>query len=106
LGADVVGINCRLGPNHMARALETVPLYDNAYLAVYPNASLPEMQEGKVIYQSDTDYFEHYGEVFRQEGARIIGGCCGTTPDHIRALRKGLETTKPILEKEVRPILE
>ncbi|MBC8932068.1 homocysteine S-methyltransferase family protein, partial [Escherichia coli] len=44
LGADVVGINCRLGPYHMARALETVPLYDNAYLAVYPNASLPEMQ--------------------------------------------------------------
>lgn len=106
LGADVVGINCRLGPYHMARALETVPLYDKAYLAVYPNASLPEMQDGKVIYQSDTDYFAHYGEVFRQEGARIIGGCCGTTPDHIRALRQGLETTKPILEKEVRPILE
>lgn len=106
LGADVVGVNCRLGPYHMARALETVPLLDNAYLAAYPNASLPEMQEGKIIYQAETDYFQEYGEVFRKQGARIIGGCCGTTPEHIRAFRAGLTSTKPIKTKEVRPIIE
>ncbi|KGL46576.1 bifunctional homocysteine S-methyltransferase/methylenetetrahydrofolate reductase [Listeria newyorkensis] len=106
LGADVVGANCRLGPYHMSKALESVPLLENAYLAAYPNASLPQMDEGKVVYQTETDYFEQYGEIFRQEGVRLIGGCCGTTPDHIRALRRGLKSIKPVTSKVVHPILE
>ncbi|MBC2240767.1 bifunctional homocysteine S-methyltransferase/methylenetetrahydrofolate reductase [Listeria booriae] len=106
LGADVVGGNCRLGPYHMAKALESVPILENAYLSAYPNASLPQMDEGKVVYQTETDYFEQYGEIFRQEGVRLIGGCCGTTPDHIRALRKGLKSLEPVTSKVVHPILE
>ncbi|MBC2257205.1 bifunctional homocysteine S-methyltransferase/methylenetetrahydrofolate reductase [Listeria booriae] len=106
LGADVVGGNCRLGPYHMAKALESVPILENAYLSAYPNASLPQMDEGKVVYQTETDYFEQYGEIFRQEGVRLIGGCCGTTPDHIRALRKGLKLLEPVTSKVVHPILE
>ncbi|WP_163652594.1 bifunctional homocysteine S-methyltransferase/methylenetetrahydrofolate reductase [Listeria sp. PSOL-1] len=104
-GADVVGVNCRLGPYHMAKALETVPLFEQTFLAAYPNASLPEVQDGKIIYQADQAYFEQYGEIFRKQGARIIGGCCGTTPDHIRALRKGLTTFEPVKEKNVRQVV-
>ncbi|WP_099220898.1 bifunctional homocysteine S-methyltransferase/methylenetetrahydrofolate reductase [Listeria costaricensis] len=106
LGADVVGVNCRLGPYHMAKALETVPIPEKGYLAAYPNASLPEVQDGKVVYQAEEDYFERYAEVFRQQGVRLLGGCCGTTPDHIRAFRKGLESLEPVTEKEVRVLPE
>lgn len=106
LGADCVGMNCRLGPYHMAKALETVPILSKSYLAVYPNASLPEVRDGKVVYQTETEYFKSYGETFRKQGARIIGGCCGTTPEHIKALRLGLETVEPVTTKYVRPIIE
>lgn len=106
LGADCVGMNCRLGPYHMARALETVPILQKSHLAVYPNASLPEVRGGKVVYHTETEYFQNYGEIFRQEGARIIGGCCGTTPEHIRALREGLKSFEPVTSKKVRPIIE
>lgn len=102
LGADVVGINCRLGPHHMLKALETVPLPQKAFLAAYPNASLPEYQDGKLLYKTEPGYFEKYGKLFRDEGIRLMGGCCGTTPEHIRAFAKGIENLQPLQFKEVK----
>lgn len=104
LGADVVGINCHLGPHHMLKSLASVPLPKKALLAVYPNASFPGYKDGKLFYENEPDYFERYAEKFREEGVHLIGGCCGTTPEHITALKKGLRDRSPAKEKKVVPI--
>src|SRR5699024_4567300 len=101
LGADVVGINCRLGPHHMVKSLKSVPLPKKAFLAAYPNASLPGYEDGQLFYADEPDYFETCARDLRDQGVRLIGGCCGTTPAHVRALRKGLEDVTPLLEKRV-----
>ncbi|MEC2070791.1 bifunctional homocysteine S-methyltransferase/methylenetetrahydrofolate reductase [Alkalihalophilus marmarensis] len=105
-GADVVGINCRMGPSHMLRSLEDVPLPKHAYLSVYPNASLPEYQDGRLFYHSNPDYFESMGEQFVNQGVRLLGGCCGTTPEHIRAFSHVAERRTPVEEKWVTPSLK
>mgnify|MGYP001035875340 CR=1 FL=1 len=105
LGADIVGVNCRLGPAQIERALSTVPLPKRAYLAAYPNASLPAYRDGVLYYENEPSYFKTAAEHLRQQGARLIGGCCGTTPEHIRAMAEALKGKKPITEKVV-PIQE
>ncbi|ERN54154.1 bifunctional homocysteine S-methyltransferase/methylenetetrahydrofolate reductase [Alkalihalophilus marmarensis] len=105
-GADVVGINCRMGPSHMLRSLEDVPLPKRAYLSVYPNASLPEYQDGRLFYHSNPEYFESMGEQFVNQGVRLLGGCCGTTPEHIRAFSHVAERRTPVEEKWVTPSLK
>jgi len=102
LGADVVGINCRLGPYHMLKSLETVPLLNNALLAVYPNASFPGYRDGKLFYENEPEYFKENASKFRNAGVSLMGGCCGTTPEHISALVEGLTNRKPITEKQVK----
>lgn len=102
LGADVVGVNCRLGPYHMIQALETVPIPKRAFLSAYPNASLPDYQDGKLIYGSEVDYFQKCAVSFRNEGVRLLGGCCGTKPEHIRAFSDGIEGLSPLVEKPVK----
>ncbi|KEP24986.1 bifunctional homocysteine S-methyltransferase/methylenetetrahydrofolate reductase [Bacillus zhangzhouensis] len=106
LGADVVGINCRLGPYHMIQALEGVPILENSYLSVYPNSSLPSLEEGRLVYDTDNDYFRKSALEFRNQGARIIGGCCGTTPQHISAMAEAVIDLAPITEKEVKVLKE
>src|SRR5699024_1835984 len=101
LGADVVGINCRFGPAHIVTSLEPVPLLDKAFLSAYPNASLPAYRDGKLYYENEPDYFERAARDLREQGVRLFGGCCGTTPDHIRALAKGVKGLEPIQTKEV-----
>ncbi|AMM96810.1 bifunctional homocysteine S-methyltransferase/methylenetetrahydrofolate reductase [Bacillus pumilus] len=106
LGADVVGINCRLGPYHMIQALEGVPILENSHLSVYPNSSLPSLEEGRLVYDTDNDYFRKSALEFRNQGARIIGGCCGTTPQHIQAMAEAVKDLAPITEKEVKVLKE
>ncbi|MCM3724936.1 bifunctional homocysteine S-methyltransferase/methylenetetrahydrofolate reductase [Neobacillus cucumis] len=102
LGADVVGLNCRLGPHHMLLALEQVEIPKHAYLSAYPNASLPTYTDGKFHYEGDADYFQKSAQRFRNEGVRLLGGCCGTTPDHIRAYASELKNSIPVTEKVVK----
>ncbi len=104
LGADVVGVNCHLGPHHMLKSLASVPILEKALLAVYPNASFPGYHDGKLFYENEPDYFEKYAEKFREVGVHLIGGCCGTTPEHITALKKGLQNRSPVKDKKVIPI--
>ena len=66
LGADVVGVNCRLGPHHMLESLETVPLMKRALLSVYPNASYPGYKDGKLFYENEPEYFEKFAMNFRK----------------------------------------
>lgn len=101
IGADVVGVNCRLGPAQILTALETVPLPENAYLSAYPNASLPAYRDGVLYYENEPGYFKTAAENLRKQGVRLLGGCCGTTPEHIRAMAQGIEGKKPIEEKIV-----
>ncbi|MEH7179066.1 bifunctional homocysteine S-methyltransferase/methylenetetrahydrofolate reductase [Neobacillus vireti] len=102
LGADVIGLNCRLGPHHMLKTLEQIELPENAFLSAYPNASLPTYTDGKFLYEGDSDYFKKSAQSFRQQGVRLIGGCCGTTPAHIQAFASELKNSAPATEKVVK----
>ncbi|MGM9926852.1 MAG: bifunctional homocysteine S-methyltransferase/methylenetetrahydrofolate reductase [Bacillus sp. (in: firmicutes)] len=101
LGADAVGINCRLGPHHTIRSLEQVPLPRKAVLSAYPNASLPQYVDGQMQYEENPEYFGKSALALREQGVRIIGGCCGTTPKHIEEVAKALRGLPPVMEKKV-----
>ncbi|WP_240371521.1 bifunctional homocysteine S-methyltransferase/methylenetetrahydrofolate reductase [Anoxybacteroides rupiense] len=102
LGADVVGLNCHLGPYHMIRSLEAVPLPSTAFLSAYPNASLPDYRDGRLVYETNAEYFKETALSFREQGVRLIGGCCGTTPKHIAAMAQALIDRTPIQTKQVK----
>jgi methionine synthase I (cobalamin-dependent)/5,10-methylenetetrahydrofolate reductase len=90
--ADVIGVNCSGGPAQLLRLIKvmhaTVP---EAILWVKPNAGWPEQVGGRIMYPAEADYFGDYALAFCEAGARVIGGCCGTTPRHIASMRKALE---------------
>ncbi|HWL25175.1 MAG TPA: bifunctional homocysteine S-methyltransferase/methylenetetrahydrofolate reductase [Ureibacillus sp.] len=106
IGADLVGVNCKLGPYHTIQAFETIELPKHAYLSAYPNASLLDLEEGRVIYESEVDYFARAAVELSNQGVRLIGGCCGTTPKHIEAVKKQLANRTPIQQKTTKPIKE
>lgn len=102
LGADIVGLNCRLGPYHMLQSLEEVPLFEHAFLSAFPNGSLPRYENGRLVYESDEHYFYEAALQFRKQGVRLLGGCCGTAPKHIRAMAEAVSNLPPVTEKEVK----
>ncbi|TES50513.1 bifunctional homocysteine S-methyltransferase/methylenetetrahydrofolate reductase [Shouchella lehensis] len=99
VGADVTGLNCRMGPYHMLRSIEELELPYDIPLACYPNASLPGYRDGRFVYASNTDYFTSMSERFINEGVHLIGGCCGTTPAHIKAIKEAASGRKPVKRK-------
>jgi methionine synthase / methylenetetrahydrofolate reductase (NADH) len=96
-GADVIGLNCSVGPHTMLDAVERIAGVTSKRLSVQPNAGKPRNIEGRNIYLSSPEYMASYAKKFVQYGVRIVGGCCGTTPMHIRAIRAAVQeerTTK------------
>jgi homocysteine S-methyltransferase len=96
-GADVIGLNCSVGPHTMLDAIERIANVTSRKLSVQPNAGKPRNIEGRNIYLSSPEYMASYAKKFVQYGVRIVGGCCGTTPQHIRAIRASVQgegTTK------------
>lgn len=92
-GADVIGINCSGGPAQILRILQKMrQVVPEARFSVMPNAGWPEQSGGRIMYPAGPDYFGTYAAAFRQAGACLIGGCCGTTPDHIAAMRVVLDS--------------
>jgi len=89
-GADAVGFNCRTGPAAILRALEKTDIPAGVPVSVYPNAGIPDYMDGKYRYVSTPDYFAENARRFAERGVRLIGGCCGTTPAHIRAIAGAL----------------
>ena len=98
LGADVIGVNCSTGPEEMLEIVKTMKEYADIPILAKPNAGLPVLVEGKTVYPMGPEEFAGYGPAFVEAGAGLIGGCCGSTPDHIRLLKesvKGLKTKAP-----------
>ncbi|MFB9330570.1 bifunctional homocysteine S-methyltransferase/methylenetetrahydrofolate reductase [Paenibacillus aurantiacus] len=94
-GADVVGFNCRSGPNGILRAIDAIGADAPLPLSVFPNAGIPDYVDGKYTYTATPDYFAQSALKFADRGARILGGCCGTTPEHIAAIAAALEGYQP-----------
>ncbi|MFC4305849.1 bifunctional homocysteine S-methyltransferase/methylenetetrahydrofolate reductase [Cohnella boryungensis] len=94
-GADVIGFNCRSGPAGILRALEMVPQNLDIPLSVFPNAGIPDYVDGKVVYSATPEYFASSARRFADAGAKLIGGCCGTTPEHIAAISRALKDYSP-----------
>lgn len=91
-GADVIGVNCSGGPNQILRILKSMrQAVPEARFSVMPNAGYPENTGGRVMYSATPEYFAEYAILLREAGADVIGGCCGTTPDHIAAMHKAIE---------------
>jgi homocysteine S-methyltransferase len=89
-GADVVGCNCSVGPVAMLSAIERVRRATDKPLAAQPNAGMPRNVEGRNIYLCSPEYMASYARKFVAAGVKFVGGCCGTTPDHIRTMKSGL----------------
>ncbi|MBN1562979.1 MAG: bifunctional homocysteine S-methyltransferase/methylenetetrahydrofolate reductase [Anaerolineae bacterium] len=91
-GADVIGVNCSGGPAQLLRILQLMrQSAPEMRFSVVPNAGWPEMAGGRVMYSATPDYFGDYALAFKDAGACIVGGCCGTTPEHIHAMRVALD---------------
>ncbi len=89
-GADVIGCNCSIGPVAMLDAIERVRAVTSLPLAAQPNAGMPRSVEGRNIYLCSPEYMASYARKFVAAGVRLVGGCCGTTPDHIRVMKSAL----------------
>jgi len=97
-GADVIGFNCRSGPTGILRAVETIPADLGLPLSVFPNAGIPDYLDGKVVYSATPEYFGLSARRFADAGAKLIGGCCGTTPEHIAEIAKALNGYSPVAQ--------
>ncbi|MGQ9470265.1 MAG: bifunctional homocysteine S-methyltransferase/methylenetetrahydrofolate reductase [Candidatus Aminicenantales bacterium] len=94
-GADVIGVNCSVGPAAMLQCLERMAKVTSKPLSAMPNAGVPRNVEGRNIYLCSPEYLAEYGRRFILNGVRLVGGCCGTTPAHIRALRGAIRSMQP-----------
>lgn len=106
LGADGVGLNCSTGPDKMHNMVEEMMSVANVPLIAKPNAGLPELKDGETVFNMGAEEFAEEMEKLVEKGISIVGGCCGTTPEHIRCMRELVEQ-KPIpqiSEKKVRAI--
>jgi homocysteine S-methyltransferase len=95
LGVDVVGMNCSVGPKSMLEALESLKSLTTLPISVQPNAGLPQNVGGRNIYMASPEYMAEYAKRFIQTGAVVVGGCCGTNPEHIRAMRRAVHALQP-----------
>ncbi|HEU5305378.1 MAG TPA: bifunctional homocysteine S-methyltransferase/methylenetetrahydrofolate reductase [Gemmatimonadales bacterium] len=95
LGADVVGLNCSVGPAAMLDAIERMVESTRRPLSAQPNAGLPRAVDDRRIYLASPDYMASYARRMIQAGARFVGGCCGTTPDHIRRIHAQVASLQP-----------
>ncbi len=88
LGADAIGINCSLGPKEVLPYVEAMLKVSRVPVMVQPNAGLPQIEEGKTVYKILPDEFADYMLKMLDMGVKVVGGCCGTTPEHIKAVRQ------------------
>lgn len=88
LGVDVVGANCGTGPQGILDVLDEMAKHTKLHLSAQPNAGFPTYHEGRTLFPSTPEYFEKFAEEAWKRRVKVIGGCCGTTPEHIKAISK------------------
>ncbi len=98
---DAIGMNCSVGPKLMLDALERLKPLTEIPISVQPNAGFPMNIGGRNIYMTSPEYIAEYSKRFIQTGASIVGGCCGTNPEHIRAIRRAVKALQPSKKIEV-----
>jgi methionine synthase I (cobalamin-dependent)/5,10-methylenetetrahydrofolate reductase len=94
-GADVIGVNCSVGPAAMLETVERMAHLTGARLAAQPNAGRPRDVDGRNLYLCSPEYMATYARRFIAAGVRLVGGCCGTTPDHIRQIKAAARAMAP-----------
>lgn len=100
LGVDCIGINCGLGPAQIAAMMEELAKYASIPIMAQPNAGLPRVENGQTVYDVGPDEFGMECEKIAAVGASVLGGCCGTTPDHIKKLIERCAGYSPIVEEK------
>jgi methionine synthase I (cobalamin-dependent)/5,10-methylenetetrahydrofolate reductase len=101
-GADVIGVNCSGGPSQLLRILKQMKhAVPDGKFWVKPNAGWPEQVGGRIMYPADPEYFGEYAILLQEAGANIVGGCCGTTPQHIAAMKKSLDAAPAISIRDI-----
>jgi len=94
-GADVIGLNCGMGPTHVLAALEKMRTVTSKRLSAQPNAGLPRDVQGRQFYMGSPEYMAEFSRRFVQAGAKFVGGCCGTTPTHIKLIATAIRADSP-----------
>jgi methionine synthase I (cobalamin-dependent)/5,10-methylenetetrahydrofolate reductase len=102
-GADVIGLNCGVGPTHILTALEKMRSVTTKKLSAQPNAGLPRDVQGRQFYMCSPEYMSKFAKRFIKAGATFIGGCCGTTPKHIKLISDSVRAVSPRQVKTARP---
>jgi|CXWL01.1.fsa_nt_gi homocysteine S-methyltransferase len=95
LDVDVIGLNCGMGPNHILNALEKMRAVTSKPLSAQPNAGLPRDVQGRQFYMGSPEYMAEFSRRFAQAGAKFVGGCCGTTPTHIKIISTAIRADSP-----------
>ncbi|HEV7698967.1 MAG TPA: bifunctional homocysteine S-methyltransferase/methylenetetrahydrofolate reductase [Pyrinomonadaceae bacterium] len=95
LDVDVIGLNCGMGPNHTLNALEKMRSVTTKKLSAQPNAGLPRDVQGRQFYMGSPEYMAEFARRFVQAGAKFVGGCCGTTPTHIKLIAESIRSVSP-----------
>ena len=96
LGADAIGCNCSGGPDMMVGLIATMKPYATVPLAAKPNAGIPQLVGRNTVFNMDALEFAAFGTKFAASGINMLGGCCGTTPEHIEALKRGIKNEQPL----------
>jgi len=105
-GAAVIGVNCGSGPREALMLMERLAGNSQMPLSAFPNAGFPDYMNGRYMYLADPDYFADRGRELALAGASLIGGCCGTGPEHIRALASRVADLKPVARTLSTPSVE
>ncbi|MDP3786904.1 MAG: homocysteine S-methyltransferase family protein [Candidatus Omnitrophota bacterium] len=95
LGADIIGTNCSTGPKELLGVIKEITPRTNKFISCLPNAGLPELRAGKTYFPESPKSFARYAVEFARLGVNLIGGCCGTTPEHIKEIKAALKSGKP-----------
>lgn len=95
MGADIIGLNCSVGPQTILDAIEQMSLVTDRKLSAQPNAGMPRDVGGRTMYMASPEYMATYARHLVTAGAKIVGGCCGTTPAHVREMVEGVRPLSP-----------
>lgn len=99
LGADIIGVNCSLGPQELVPIVQTLADNCSVPISVLPNAGMPRLENGKTVFPMQPNEFASWGTKLVAAGATYLGGCCGTTPAHIKALAAAVQDLSPAERK-------